>query len=145
MSLGFDGAPVTQILSIIVLLTSLFFGSSSLIMMDDIPSIADTIWRLLLSQLIFSSMAQTFVGLLLLYCFRQFERQMGSRKFGFFVIFSYLLSFLSVFCTIIIFQAFGNNYFPAPGFFSLIFSCLSLYYSKSIYIFFRLMITEFKG
>lgn len=43
------------------------------------------IWRFLTHQLLFSSTGELILGSILLYYFRLFERQMGSRKFGSFI------------------------------------------------------------
>lgn len=40
------------------------------------------LWRLVTHHFVFSSLGEAFLSLLLLYQFRLFERQMGSRKFG---------------------------------------------------------------
>ncbi len=54
------------------------------------------LWRIFSSQIIFRNKAQAVVGLILLYTCRQFERQMGSRKFGAFLFFSLISSILSL-------------------------------------------------
>jgi membrane associated rhomboid family serine protease len=40
------------------------------------------LWRLFTHHFVFNSMGETIFGLILLYQFRLFERQMGSKKFG---------------------------------------------------------------
>jgi hypothetical protein len=50
--------------------------------------------RLFLSKNVFDTMGQAFVALLMFYSFRQLERQIGSKKFGAFVVLMYALSTL---------------------------------------------------
>jgi hypothetical protein len=50
--------------------------------------------RLFLSKTVFDTMGQAFVALLMFYSFRQLERQIGSKKFGAFVVLMYALSTL---------------------------------------------------
>jgi len=46
------------------------------------------IWRLLMAPMVFQSIPELIFGLYLLYFFRVFERQVGSSKYTFFVLFS---------------------------------------------------------
>ena len=75
-------------------------------------------------------MAQTFIGMLLLYICRQFERQFGSRKYGGFVILSFLVSVLIQFLVLVITNSMRVDFTPAHGPFFLIFSLLPLFYGK---------------
>lgn len=88
------------------------------------------VWRLFTSQCIFSNMAQTFIGMLLMYICRQFERQFGSRKYGGFVLLSFILSVLMQFLVVTITGAADLDFTPAHGPFFLIFSLLPLFYCK---------------
>jgi membrane associated rhomboid family serine protease len=52
------------------------------------------LWRLFTHHFVFNSMGETIFGLILLYQFRLFERQMGSKKFGAFTVLSMFVSSL---------------------------------------------------
>lgn len=88
------------------------------------------LWRLASSQIIFRNKAQAIVGLILLYTCRQFERQMGSRKFGAFLLFSLTTSILSLLGLIVIFASVGYNLVPSSGPYFLIFSLVAFYYCE---------------
>ncbi len=92
------------------------------------------VWRLATSQIIFRNKAQAIVGLILLYTCRQFERQMGSRKFGAFLLFSLTTSILSLLGLIVIFASVGYNLVPSSGPYFLIFSLVAFYYCKCLFI-----------
>lgn len=85
-------------------------------------------WRLVTSQIVFRSKAQAVVGLILLYTCRQFERQMGSRKFGAFLVFSLVASLLSLLGVIVVAASLGVNLVPSSGPYFLIFALVALYY-----------------
>ena len=123
-----ENAPITLILTAAILIESLTLGSSSVVSLDLSGLYRWEIWRLFSSQCVFSNMAQTFIGLLLIYICRQFERQLGSRKFGAFVFLSFLSSLLIQFSIISIANVSSINYIPAHGPFFLIFSLLPLFY-----------------
>ena len=92
MAIGYEGAPVTQVLSVIILAFSLFLRSyHDALLFDYNRVLQGQVLRLLCSQFIFANTAQTFVGLSLMYVCRQFERQLGSRKFGAFTFLLILL------------------------------------------------------
>jgi len=73
-------------------------------------------------------MAQTLIGMLILYICRQFERQLGSRKYGSFVFLSFSVSLLVQLLVILITNAIDIDFVPAHGPFFLIFSLLPLFY-----------------
>jgi len=50
------------------------------------------LWRLITSRFLFLGTSEIICGLILLYMFRIFERQMGSRKYGAFVVLSFFVS-----------------------------------------------------
>jgi membrane associated rhomboid family serine protease len=129
MALGYEHAPISQILSLSVLVLGLLFGSP-----DDrsnsILASGSNILRFLGKQLVFENMAQTIVGVMLLYTFRQFERQMGSRKFGVFVLMS---AVSTVICEVIFAGLMGGagiRFVPASGPYSIIFSLLVMFYCE---------------
>ena len=123
-----ENAPITLILTAAILIESLTLGSSSIVSLDLSGLYRWEIWRLFSSQCVFSNMAQTFIGLLLIYICRQFERQLGSRKFGAFVFLSFLSSLLIQFSIISIANVSSIDFVPAHGPFFLIFSLLPLFY-----------------
>lgn len=87
--------------------------------------------RIFSSQFAFDSTAETIVALILIYSCRLFESQMGSRKFGAFVIFSWILSVLLQLLLLKLFQVIGLYLIPSPGPYFLVFAQLAFFYSKS--------------
>ena len=90
------------------------------------------VWRLFTSQIIFRNKAQAIVGLILLYSCRQFERQMGVKKFGAFLIFSLLISVLTMTAFIVVCLTVGVHFVPSSGPFFLIFALMAFYYCKTL-------------
>ena len=86
------------------------------------------IWRLVTSFLVFPNIAQLSVGMILLYTCRQFERQMGSKKFGAFLVFSFLVSTLVNVAAVTVASSIGYYLVPSSGPFSLIYGLLMFYY-----------------
>lgn len=88
------------------------------------------VWRLITGQLTFPNMSATIVGLLLLYFFRFFERQMGSKKYAAFLFLCWLG--VSVLYTIGMAIAYSLNssfnFAEGPLFF--IFAQLAFFYRK---------------
>lgn len=84
------------------------------------------LWRFITSQMGFASIPQTIVGLILVYQFRQFERQMGPRKFGAFLVAVTLIamSVLLAFCVAI------GSFVPSQGPYFFIYSIFPLFHSK---------------
>lgn len=93
------------------------------------------LWRIITSQLVFRESAQLIVGLILLYSFRQFERQMGSRKFASFVIFSFVVSLLITIACIVVASSVGMFILPTSGPFFIIYALLAFYYCKCLLLF----------
>ena len=93
MSFGFENAPSTQVIFILVMVFSVFVDKSVLVGLG-YPTMLGfgELYRLLTSQFCFESTAETFVGLLLLYMMRIFERHLGPRKFGAFIVLTLLLA-----------------------------------------------------
>lgn len=130
MSAGFENAPITQVLSGFALLLGWFHGSSKTSSLDLFKLGEGELWRLIASQLVFENTAETVVGVILLYCFRQFERQMGTRKFGFFVFLSYVISLFNLITVEILLLSVDAVYIPASGPYFLIFSMLAIFHCK---------------
>jgi hypothetical protein len=94
---GFVNAPITK---------AIFFGTAGLSVLSSVLNwkywlTLDQnhlqqfqLWRLATHHFIFSSLGEGFLSLLLLYQFRLFERQMGSRKFGSFAFLAFCISSL---------------------------------------------------
>jgi hypothetical protein len=129
MALGYENAPISQIVSLSVLVLGLFFGSPDNTS-SSILSSGSSVLRFLGHQVVFENMAQTIVGVMLLYTFRQFERQMGSRKYGVFVLLSMTSTAVSELIFAAIAQSGNIRFFPASGPYSIIFSSLVLFYCK---------------
>ena len=91
------------------------------------------IWRLITTHFVFRNPAQLMVGLIVLYSLRGFERQMGSKKFGAYLIYSLLSStVLSVLFVLILNVLIGwPSFVPSSGPFFLIYSLMIFYYCKS--------------
>ena len=130
MAIGYEGAPVTQVLSVIILAFSLFLRSyhdALLFVYNQV--LQGQVLRLLCSQFIFANIAQTFVGLSMMYVCRQFERQLGSRKFGAFTFLSFFLSMVMTLSMGAFTQSMDIEYSPSPGPYTYIFSLLVLFYA----------------
>ena len=132
MSLGYENAPVTQLISVFTILLGWFHGSSKILSLDLFKLGEGQMWRLLSSQIIFESTAEAVVGLMLLYTFRQFERQMGTRKFGFFVFLSLLISLFNLVTFQILLQSLDIHFVPASVPYFLIYAMLAIFYCKFI-------------
>jgi membrane associated rhomboid family serine protease len=86
--------------------------------------------RILTSKIVYDTMGQAFVSLIMLYSFRQLERQIGSRKFGAFVFMSFTVcTLLELAVTSVLFSLqFRIPLENGPYFF--IFSLLPMFYCK---------------
>jgi len=91
-------APVSKGVLVIAALTTLtasaYKAASRLGLTLDLLVGRREIWRVFTYQLAFSTAGELVLGLVLLYTFRQFERQWGSRRFGCFVVLSSALASL---------------------------------------------------
>lgn len=88
------------------------------------------LWRFIFGHLAFANMSQTVVGLILIYTYRSFERQMGSRKYGAFLFLSWAFSTLVYLALMGIFAATGVSFSPSSGPFFFIFAQLAFFYRK---------------
>uniref|UniRef100_A0A7S0XF64 UBA domain-containing protein n=1 Tax=Chromulina nebulosa TaxID=96789 RepID=A0A7S0XF64_9STRA len=128
-AIGFENAPVTRGFIVLVLFSSLTIGSVD-ISFDLNRILMGELWRLLFSHIAFTNMAQAVVGSITLYTLRIFERQMGIKKFGAFIVISYLLSIVLQIAAIVIISSLGfDNYIPSSGPYFIIFSLTYLYYA----------------
>lgn len=130
MTTGFENTPIIQLISANILLFGWFFSSSQIISLELFKLGEGQLWRLLSSQFVFENLAQTVVGLILLYTFRQFERQMGTKKFSFFVFFSFIVSLFNLITVEILVLSVDMVFIPASGPYFLIYSLLAIYYCK---------------
>ena len=75
MSIGYENTPIIKVISFLVLIFTFFSSSSYLSSSFDINKITyGEIYRIITCHFIFSSMGSAFVGMLLLYSCRHFER-----------------------------------------------------------------------
>lgn len=122
---GFVNAPVTKVVVVLVVVLTLFgsiLGSHTRLVLS-LPALLDgQVWRLLTQHFVFSTPGELLFGIVLLYYFRQFERQMGSARYA----------ALFVFCTILQTAALVAAHAllppqlprPAPGPYALVFAGL---------------------
>ena len=130
MSAYFDHAPISSYVFLMTLV-SMLMGSStshSHIALDLSNIYNGEVYRIALSPLFFLDTPQVIVGLILIYTLRQLERQMGSRKFGAFVLLSYVISLLAQVALIVTFSSVGYDIIPSPGPFYYIFSILPFFH-----------------
>jgi membrane associated rhomboid family serine protease len=129
MSSLFENAPVTLGVFITTVLFSFLFGGTGLVQFDPNRIMhGGEIWRFLFGHLAFRSMAQTVVGLILLYFYRSFERQMGSRKYGGFLFLSWMYSSIIYAILLLITNSASFNFSPSSGPFFFIFAQLAFFY-----------------
>eukprot|EP01080_Neovahlkampfia_damariscottae_P009929 gene9929-2250_t len=81
-------------------------------------------YRLITGFFMFNSVGELFFGIILLYCFRLFERNYGSQKFLIFSIISTILTYFFQFTIVVITPHFNTIWSGAYG---IIFSCLVSY------------------
>lgn len=125
-----DSIPITQSLSFLTLILSFFYGGGQFVSFDlEAILLHGQIYRILLSHIIFSSMSQTILGLVLLYTCRHFERQLGIRKFGAFVFMGFVSSVLLQLALSATAMSFGpsKEFVPSSGPYFLIFSLLPMF------------------
>mmetsp|Transcript_7286 Transcript_7286/g.7508 ORF Transcript_7286/g.7508 Transcript_7286/m.7508 type:complete len:316 (+) Transcript_7286:223-1170(+) len=137
MAGGFENTPITKSLCGFIFISTILFGNlnskddshgGDIISLDLHELYKGQLWRILLSPLGFHSLPQLLVGLMLMYTFRQFERQLGLRKFGSLLCLSYLISILTQLAAIVLASMTGHHLLLTPGPFFFIFSLLPLFY-----------------
>lgn len=128
MSAGYSHAPVILVISIVTLIFSTALKVSN-VDLDLYRLMRGEIWRLITTHFVFRNPAQLMVGLIVLYSLRGFERQMGSKKFGAFLLYSLLSStVLSILFVLILNVLMGLSFVPSSGPFFLIYSLMIFYY-----------------
>lgn len=101
------------------------------------------VWRLLTSHLVFNNMGQAFFGLIALYNLRQFERQLGAKKFAAFLVISYIISLFSQILVLFLVNTVGGQHFVFDnGPYFLIFALLSLFYCKRLIIYNKIYLPQ---
>jgi len=127
MASGFENAPIVRMVSVTVFIMSTALRSSN-VALDMYRIMQGDWWRLFTSFFVFQNTAQAIVGLIILYSCRQFERQMGSRKFGAFLVFTMMLATLLSTAFVVVAASIGFHLVPSSGPFSLIFALTAYYY-----------------
>lgn len=90
----------------------------------------NNMYRLLTSSLTFGSTPQWFVGTIVLYQMRVFERMLSSKKFASFLCVTYLVNLLCQMTLIAVLPKIsGYIYQPISGPYFILFGCLPFYYS----------------
>jgi len=127
---GFQNAPFSKALLLVAAAFSI--GSSVLKVQHlfDFPNIGSVlskfeIWRLVTSHFFFASPGELLFGLLLMYYFRLFERQMGTVKFGSFACISVGLSTMAQVAIYVILPSIKFTSGP----YSFLFACLVLFFA----------------
>lgn len=121
---GFVHAPVTKAIIALVVLATVFgsiLGSQTRLTLNLSDAIHNLhLWRLFTHNFVFTTPGELIFGIVLLYYFRQFERQMGSSRFAAFALITATL------CTVFLslFQLVFPTGVPAPGPYALIFASL---------------------
>ena len=136
MAAGFENAPLTQFISIVTAVLTIYINRYGHI--DSISEyfginvkkifFDNEYWRLLTSQFIYSHIGQLVISLIILYTCRQFERQMGTKKFGGFTMLSLLFSLCTSVALSVIALTVGREFNPSSGPFCFLFSVLVLFY-----------------
>jgi len=110
---------------------SLARGKNSPIIGIDILSLSRfDVGRIISGNLVFSSMPQLFMGVVLIYSLRHFERQLGTRKFGSFVFLTFAFSFLTQCAVVVTASSMGFNFQMTSGPYFFIYSLLAFYHRQ---------------
>jgi len=97
---------------------------------DIIKILHGEVSRLFLSQFIYGSIVEGIVGTIILFSCRQFERQMGSRKYGAFLFLCWILFTLLSIAVSTLLISIGYTLIPATGPYFFVFAQLAFYYSE---------------
>lgn len=121
---GFVHAPVTKAVIALVVLSTVFgsiIGSQTRLTLR-LPEIINNLqlWRLFTHNFVFTTPGELLFGVVLLYFFRQFERQMGSSRYAAFAL---VTASIHTFALCIA-QLLSPSLLPASGPYALVFSCL---------------------
>lgn len=127
MDIGLEGAPITQGIAIVTLISSLL-TDPAVVSLNARALVNGQLWRILTYAFPFGNSSQLIIGTILLYNLRIFERFMGSRKYGAFLVLSASVSTLSTIGIMSLFNSVDIEIYPASGPFFLIYSLLPLFY-----------------
>lgn len=128
---GFAYAPISKIVITLVVLTTVFgsiIGSQSRLTLR-IPQVKDNLhlWRLLTHNFVFTTPGELLFGVVLLYYFRQLERQLGSSRFA-----AFTLITCSIYTALLVtLQILLPSTIPASGPYSLIFASMVFFYFET--------------
>lgn len=133
MAAGFEHAPITKTLCILSAALTLLLlrrdnRPNNSLALDIKYLFKGELWRIFTSPLSFNSMPHLVIGLMLMYSFRQFERQLGTRKFGAFFVVSVAISILIQLAIIVVARGCGMDFVPSSGPFFFIYSLIPLFY-----------------
>ncbi|KAJ5076259.1 rhomboid protein [Anaeramoeba ignava] len=128
---GFYNAPFTKTLFVLIIffsamITILNINPNDLSINFESVLKKFELYRIFSSQIFFLTPSETLFGVLLLYYFRSFERQMGSSKFILFCFLSFIQSLILQLAYLVI----HPRLFIPPGPYGIIFSCFVLFYSQ---------------
>eukprot|EP00163_Fabomonas_tropica_P033336 TRINITY_DN8701_c0_g3_i1.p1 TRINITY_DN8701_c0_g3~~TRINITY_DN8701_c0_g3_i1.p1 ORF type:complete len:308 (+),score=37.47 TRINITY_DN8701_c0_g3_i1:339-1262(+) len=125
---GFVNAPVSKLLVLgtggASLLASVFKSHAKLHLSVE-GLTRGQLWRLVTSQLVFTSPSEILFGLMALYSFRVFERQRGSNKYAMFTAFTSIVASMVQLGTLVMFPRAAPI---APGPYPFIFAGFALFY-----------------
>ncbi len=123
---GFVNAPVTKLVVGVVVIATLFgsiLGSQKrLVLSMDAVFKYGQVWRLATHNFVFSTPGELLFGVVLLYYFRQFERQMGSSRFA--ALATFVAAFHTAGLCLFHFLLPSSTPSPASGPYALVFACL---------------------
>ena len=127
---GFENAPIVKAMLFSTigtfLIQSYAASSASSLRVETAKIVLNSeYWRFLSSQLTFQSSGELMVALPVMYIFRQFERQLGSRKLALHVIVSIFFSITLQMCALYFFPTLG---YVSPGPYAFIFAMFPKYY-----------------
>lgn len=124
----FENAPVTFMMSIATLAATSAIGGSESVSLDVDALIRGQAGRLLFSQFTFAYSAEVVVALILFYSCRMFERQMGSRKYAVFLLFTWVISLIVQLLIGFMTRSIGYTLVPTPGPYFFVFAQLAFFY-----------------
>jgi len=127
---GFHNAPISKVILLVTGGVSILASIMKIKHNLDFPQLSTqtstNFWRIVTNHVPFTTAGELLFGVILIYSFRMFERRMGTRKFGMFVLISMMIYSLLQLALYVLFK---NTTLPS-GPYSFIFACLSLYISE---------------
>jgi len=128
---GLYNAPLTKALLLLSAMMSIVVSLTQTKRFFTFPDLSSVFtehqfWRLLTYHFAFTSSAELLFGLILLYFFRLFERQMGTPKFAGFTLTVMCISTLLQIALYVVFPLLKNT---TSGMYFLIYACFALYFN----------------